>query len=99
MRLPTGFCASLASSSALISACACVAASAAKSETAINVLMGFSIGLCRTDLRRTNGLGHAKENDDALASATSRSGLIRYVEATVDVLPVVHRPHIAGWRH
>src|SRR5262245_49451400 len=51
---------------------------------------------CWTDLRRANRLSHAEANHDTLSAASRRSSFIRQAEATVDVLPVVHHPDIAG---
>src|SRR5262249_36557484 len=51
----------------------------------------------RPDLRRTHWLGHAEEDHDALAAAARRERLV-VAEAAVDVLPVVHHPHVARRR-
>src|SRR5215468_5370282 len=53
------------------------------------------IGTSRTDLRRAHGLCHAEEHDDPLAAAARRECLVRVFVATIDVLPVVHHPHVA----
>src|SRR4051812_6391281 len=49
----------------------------------------------RPDLRRTYRLGHTEEDRDALAAAAGRELLGRHAEAAVEVLPVVHDPHVA----
>src|SRR5499426_623391 len=50
----------------------------------------------RPDLRRTHRLGHAEEDRHSLAAAARRERLVRNPEAAVDVLPVVHHPHVPG---
>src|SRR5262245_37525709 len=52
----------------------------------------------RPDLRRTHRLGHAEEDRHSLAAATRRQRLASVFIATVDVLPVVHHPHVARRR-
>src|SRR5262245_40295604 len=47
------------------------------------------------DLRCSHRLGHAEEDHDALATAARRERLVGAAEAAVDVLPVVHHPHVA----
>src|SRR3954452_2486155 len=49
----------------------------------------------RPDLRRTYRLGHTEEDREALAAAARREFLGRHAEAAVEVLPVVHDPHVA----
>src|SRR5215472_16432996 len=51
--------------------------------------------LGRPDLRRTHRLGHAEEDRHSLTAAPRRQRLLRVGEAAVDVLPVVHHPHVA----
>src|SRR5262249_61324114 len=48
----------------------------------------------RSDQRRAHGFGHAEKDRYALAAAACRQRLVVAV-ATVDVLPVVHHPHVA----
>src|SRR5262245_47905206 len=48
----------------------------------------------RANLRRTHRLGHAEEDHDALAAAARRERLVG-AEAAIDVLPVIHHPHVA----
>src|SRR5262249_1497677 len=52
--------------------------------------------LGRPDLRRTHRLSHAEEDYDALTAAARGQRLAGVFVATVDVLPVVHHPDIAG---
>src|SRR5215472_12542186 len=49
---------------------------------------------CRSDLRRAHGLRHPMEDGHALAATAGRERFVRYTEAAVDVLPVVHYPHV-----
>lgn len=51
-----------------------------------------------TNLRRPHRLGHAEEDHDALASAARREGFRSARKAAIDVLPVIHHPHIPGRR-
>src|SRR5262245_57829762 len=51
---------------------------------------------CRSDLRRAHGLRHPMEDGHALAAAAGRDRLAGVSVATVDVLPVVHHPHVPG---
>src|SRR5215813_3088795 len=52
------------------------------------------IGTSRSDLRRAHGLCHTEEHDDSLAAAAGRERFVRLTVAAVDVLPVVHHPHV-----
>src|SRR5215468_7290369 len=56
------------------------------------------IRTCRTNLRRPHRLGHAEEHDHALAATAGREGFRRARKTAIDVLPVVHHPHIPGRR-
>src|SRR5262245_36640484 len=58
----------------------------------------FLVRARRADLRRTHRLGHAEEDHDALAAAARREHLVGGSVATVNVLPVVHHPHVARRR-
>src|SRR5262245_47358731 len=49
----------------------------------------------RANLRHTHRLGHAEKDDDALTAAARRQRLLGVGEAAVNVLPVVHHPHVA----
>src|SRR5208282_2056053 len=48
------------------------------------------------DLRGAHRLGHAKKHSHTLSAATRRKRFLGITEAAVDVLPVVHRPDVAG---
>src|SRR5215470_11167376 len=61
----------------------------------MEVLMLFAPA-CRPDLRCTHRLGHAEKDHDTLSAASSRQRLGRRGVAAVDVLPVVHGPHVPG---
>src|SRR5271169_845771 len=50
----------------------------------------------RADLRGADRLSHAVEDRNALAAAQGRECFGGRAEATVDVLPIVHHPDIAG---
>src|SRR5262249_47191264 len=52
----------------------------------------------RPDLRCAHRLGHAEEDRHTLTTAAGRERLVGVSEATVDVLPVVHHPHVARRR-
>src|SRR5262249_41372384 len=54
------------------------------------------VRLCRSDLRRAHGFRHPREDGHALAAAAGRERLAGVSVATVDVLPVVHHPHVPG---
>src|SRR5689334_15932785 len=97
IKLPTGFCASFANSSSLNSARACVAASAARRKTAVEVFIeSASMGPRGPDLRRTHGLRHAIEHGESVPAALRRP---RFVEAGVPArirrFPVVGDPYVA----
>src|SRR5215469_412152 len=51
---------------------------------------------CRPDLRCAHRLGHAEKDHHTLSAASSRQRLGRRGIATVDILPVVHGPHVTG---
>ena len=51
----------------------------------------------RTNLRCTYWHSHALEDCDALTTAQRRKRLRRRPETAVDVLPIVHHPHIPSW--
>src|SRR5215813_3155500 len=61
----------------------------------------FQVALClvvlarRPDLRCAYRLCHPVKDDYALAAAARRQRLLSVGEAAVDVLPVVHHPHVA----
>src|SRR5262245_48892894 len=50
----------------------------------------------RADLWRAGRLGYAEENHDALSAAARRQRFLGCSITTVDVLPVVHHPHVPG---
>src|SRR5499425_3683191 len=50
----------------------------------------------RADLRRAHRLGHAEEDRHTLTTAAGRDRFCGAGKAAIDVLPVVHHPHVPG---
>jgi hypothetical protein len=66
------------------------------------VVAGMSVNvflrrLRGADLRRPNRFGHTVENHNPLPATSSRERFRGRADTAVDVLPVVHRPDVAGW--
>src|SRR5262249_24565071 len=76
----------------------CQKRTSARETAVVQVALCLVVLARRPDLRCAYRLCHPVKDDYALAAAARRQRLLSVGEAAVDVLPVVHYPHVARGR-